>query len=141
MSKDLWPEKFVETEIVSPIAILKEQANFLTKKTNSVVIGKVTMGKSSTANLPSFTATLELFCPLLNDYTFLLFTMYYSLESLYPVFLINVKVMGENAKPERRNFKAETQEELEAVFERVFSDPVTLKTIESMLAHSIGMRK
>jgi hypothetical protein len=109
---DLWPDDLVHPIPSSPIAIMKEQALRLGKKTGNLVIGEVRpMMDNRWVNL-----VLELVMPLLDDYRFELLKVAYPAFQMYP---LSIYVMG----PEKTQVQSE-QEFVEALRSILGSDKV-----------------
>jgi hypothetical protein len=79
-SKNLWGD-LKELEIIrSPKSILQEQADYLTKATEGVLMGKV----DEDVRRSTFSYDLDVVVPSLNDYAYTLLTILHPLE-FYPV--------------------------------------------------------
>jgi hypothetical protein len=76
---DLWPE-IEQAQVVPPVAILREQAALLGKKTNHLLEGRVV---TRTAG-GQFHHSFYILAPALDEYTYKLFELTHD-ENLYPV--------------------------------------------------------
>jgi hypothetical protein len=80
MSEDLWGDLPEVPDIVTPYAILLEQAETLTRKTKGIIIGKVMRGNTVG---DEFENSLMMIVPSLNNYTYVVAEVVHSI-SLYP---------------------------------------------------------
>ena len=118
MANDLWPENIGESKLVTPLAVLKEQAALLGTKTQQLVTGEVTTETSG--NL--FVHHFSLVAPTLR-YRYELFRVTHGI-SFYPlnvVYLNNTHAMKSEAE-----FKDKLKE--------IFSATHTVTTVQSILA-------
>jgi len=76
---DLWAEDIVTEKVRTPVAFLREQASFLGKKTQNVVLAEVV--PISGVN---FFLRFNIKAPALGDYSYTLFTIIHSI-GLYPL--------------------------------------------------------
>jgi hypothetical protein len=76
---DLWPE-IEQTELLPPVAILREQAALLGKKTNHLLEGQVV----TKTDVGRFFHSFYIVAPALSSYTYRLFGINHD-ENLYPV--------------------------------------------------------
>src|SRR5688500_2174304 len=76
---DLWPDDFGTIEVVPPITVLREQANWLTDKTQGVLEGRVASGNAGGKLSHRFSVV----APSL-DYSYELFSVEHPLE-MYPL--------------------------------------------------------
>jgi len=87
---DLWPGDFGPLK-VTPVAILREQAEFLTRKTEGIVRGAIhTTGAEDGGFLHTFLVQV----PSLGGYTYGLFTVHHGL-SFYPAKILSSPVSGD----------------------------------------------
>lgn len=81
---DLWPEDLgVATDIKPPVAILREQADLLTKKTQGKLEGRIT---SSGKPDKTFTHQFFITAPALDEYSFRLLSIHHPID-YYPLVL------------------------------------------------------
>lgn len=78
---DLWAEDIAETVIKTPVAILKEQASLLGKKTQNIVVGEVI---STQAQSEKIRHRFNVVAPALGNYSFELFSISHNMD-LYPL--------------------------------------------------------
>jgi len=84
-TQDLWGEFPLEETVRTPLAILREQATLLGQKTENVLQGRVSLGRSRSGN--EFVASLYIEAPALDDYSYLALTIRYPV-ALYPVLVV-----------------------------------------------------
>jgi hypothetical protein len=95
MAEDLWPEKLESEKIKPPVAILKEQASALAKKTRNLVEGKVYSEEGETLSY-----SFNLVAPALNNYRYRLFQMRHDIR-MYPLYLnVELEIFKEIAETE-----------------------------------------
>ena len=115
---DLWPENIADSKLVTPVAILKEQAARLGEKTKQLVQGEVT--SHTTGNL--FVHTFHLVAPTLG-YRYELFQISHGI-SFYPLVV--------------RYLNNSESQATEAVFKEklktILSSQLTLNVVHSILA-------
>ncbi len=81
MSDDLWPSDIGQTDLKPPVAILREQAEFLSKATGGLVTAEI---KSAVISDEIFHNTFVLHVPKLDDYRYELFEVRHRV-SFYPL--------------------------------------------------------
>jgi hypothetical protein len=131
MSENLWPD-FASKTLRAPVAIVKEQAFLLGKKTQNLIVARVDL-KSRNAP-PNLYFEFQLVAPFLGGYTLLVFTFQYSLLNFYPVQMTTGFLHGgqENLK----GCNATNEEELVSVLRDIFNDPKTIAVIQALIAQS-----
>jgi len=77
---DLWAEDIVTEKVRTPVAILREQASLLGKKTQNVILADVFSDISGQAFIHNF----NIIAPALGAYSYRLFSITHSIE-LYPL--------------------------------------------------------
>jgi hypothetical protein len=77
---DLWPE-IQQSEVVPPLAILREQAVALGKKTGQLLEGRVSTRTDADGNLVH---SFSVVAPSLDNYSYRLFSLYHGADP-YPV--------------------------------------------------------
>lgn len=94
ISHDYWD--FVETIIATPVTILKEQADFLTKNTKGILVGEISFeGDFFYGNVliphqvkkMAGNAALNIKVPILG-YTYQLLSIHYDIKENYPVHIV-----------------------------------------------------
>jgi hypothetical protein len=120
---DLWPADFGPVK-VTPVAILREQAEFLTRKTEGALRGAV-----NTTGAPDvgFLHTFLIQVPSLGGYTYGLFTVQHGL-SFYPAKILSSPVPGD--------LVASTEAEFMDRLRQVFSAAATQELINALLSQA-----
>ncbi|MEQ8999333.1 MAG: hypothetical protein RID53_22770 [Coleofasciculus sp. B1-GNL1-01] len=143
--KDLWGDLPSAETIRTPYTILKEQASILTEKTNGLLVGEVKFGdvKSSPQFFPGrrevlvdpdsqetrlFVAYLRIKVPSLNNYTYSVLKIQYSLTDLYPVLVTSF------AAAEDRECECKSEAEYENALGKILSSSDVKRVISSLLA-------
>ena len=91
---DLWPEDITQVSIKAPVTILKEQAEFLKKKTKGIVDVLIVPSVKTQAG-KEFIYGFDLVSPALNQIHYRLFTVAYDIH-LYPAVLyVDVEIATE----------------------------------------------
>jgi len=116
--RDLWPADIGETSMVPPVAILREQAALLGRKTRQLLRAHV----NTDSNGPYINHFFIIYAPAI-DYTLELFRMTHEIN-LYPI--------GAIWRGEREEINDEN--ELLEYLKKVFGSNDTKKTIHSLLA-------
>ena len=118
--RDLWPATITATsDLVTPVALLKEQAALLGEKTQNLVVAEV----SSRAGGTIFYHNFNLVAPALEGYRYNLFTLQHNID-LYPVTLMTFGSV----------LTIQSQEELIERLREALSDERTTKVIKSLIA-------
>lgn len=126
MSKNLWGELPVMDDTVTPLMIMREQANILRHATKSVLHASIS---TTPLALGRMRHSFYLVAPLLNDYRHLLFQVEHGIEP-YPArvsFLAN----GEKKRPSVKN-----QTAFEKLLGLILKHPDTQKAVSSLMANS-----
>src|SRR5271166_5255710 len=89
---DLWPKAKFETDIVTPVSIMRRQAALLGEKTQQLLTAEV----NTTAIGTQMTHSFRLVAPTLDNYRFELFSVVHKVDELYPLVGLN------NELPARR---------------------------------------
>lgn len=116
---DLWPDDFGDTEMVTPLAILKQQAALLGKKTRNILEGEVRPSAS-----PASSIIFRIIAPALG-FAYELFSVDTSV-TIYPV-----RVTFQN-----RETTCEDEESFIREVERILHHEHTMKVIQSLIAQS-----
>jgi len=82
---DLWPKDIETRRTLAPATILRQQSSLLAQKTSNLVHGEVVDKTSSREN---FVYMFYLVAPALNNYSYLLLTLYHDI-ALYPVRIVS----------------------------------------------------
>jgi hypothetical protein len=117
-SNDFWPANIADSNLITPITVLKEQAALLGEKTRQLVKGEVVT--QTTGDI--FVHYFYIAAPTLN-YRFELFKVSH-LVSFYPMTLTYVN--------SARLIKSEA--EFKAILKEIFAAPHTLNVVHSILA-------
>jgi len=148
MPDNFWPEDITASTVRPPVAILKEQASLLGKKTNNVVEGLV----SELATLDEqdrIEHVFSLVAPALGGYRYRLFTMGHDIR-MYPLTirvdsenynLVNPKTpdketVADRLRRQRNEFKVDNEPELKDLLKKIFATRKTRQIIGAMLAQS-----
>jgi len=119
---DLWPDEFGKSDVTPPRAILREQAEALTKKTGGLLEGVV----RTVAHPPhSFGQHFYLSVPVLDDYTYRLLMAIHSLQ-FYPL-EVHADVLN-------KTFRCTSEQELKDVLREIFNSDETKRIITALLA-------
>lgn len=87
---NLWPNNISETNDVSPVSLLREQANLLGEKTKNLVVADVSRGSFDNQN---FVYHFYIVAPTLNNYRYRLFTVEHGIE-MYPLTIYMDEALG-----------------------------------------------
>jgi len=120
---DLWPDLHAE-KINTPKTILSEQAALLGKKTNNLIAAEVVSGKASDGRFVLF---FRLNAPLLENYTYELFTLYYSITLLYPC----------EIQFRYKKISVESEKDLIGKLKEIFNDQETKNILASLYSQSM----
>jgi hypothetical protein len=118
MADDLWPDNIAESNMVTPVSILREQAALLGDKTKQLVTGEVQT--TTTGNL--FVHSFYVAAPTLN-YRYELFRVQHP-AAFYPLVL----AQGQSTS------QLKSEEEFKNKLKEVFASPHTLNVVHSILA-------
>ncbi|WP_281232872.1 hypothetical protein [Flavobacterium gelatinilyticum] len=121
-SNNLWPDFEDVPKIVSPRAILTEQANFLSEKTNNLLNGSISASASSTNEIIT---RFKIVAPLLNNYSYQLFAIIHS-ALYYPCDLRYNAI----------SYKINNEEDLREKIREIFNNEETKNIIFSLLGQS-----
>lgn len=130
---DLWPSEIGEDAVRAPVAILREQAAFLGKKTKNIVEAEVSAStrRSVVVNdgvkLFEFSHDFNLRVSALSNYRYTLFSIYHDLP-LYPVFISWAD----------HTFRCNNEDELLSQLQQIFSAEHTLRVIRSLITQASG---
>lgn len=133
-TQNLWPD-FPTEEIKGPKAILKEQAIYLSAKTNKILSADVVTTQYKDSMIHSFYVV----APALGNYRYKLFSLEHG-ALYYPSHLTWSRVgvepgeLGEDFIPREIN----NEEELVKYLQAVFYDSSTKKIISSLLSQSLA---
>ncbi|MEI6333669.1 MAG: hypothetical protein WCS87_03865 [Methylococcaceae bacterium] len=116
-----------ETSVKPPIAVLKELAQELAKKTQGLLVGKVEQSNLSN----EFSLEFYITAPSLNNYSYEVFSVNHDLD-FYPLEL----TITATRLPDRSYAveKVENQEKFEEKLKIIFSSPEVKKVINGLLA-------
>ena len=115
---DLWPSNIADSNLVTPVSILKEQATLLGEKTKELVKGEVVT--HTTGNL--FIHSFNLVAPTLS-YRYELFQVTHHVN-FYPLTIRHLN----------NTIQAKSEAEFKDKLKEIFSALHTLNTIHSILA-------
>lgn len=125
-TRDLWPDDLADTSVVAPVAILREQAALLAKKTKGLIEGRIQTNTAGTGR--NFLHHFFLVAPPLDNYTYHLLTVSHEM-TLYPVTVMYV--------PTRENESVESEDAFVALLATSFRRPETRRVIEALLVQMV----
>jgi hypothetical protein len=125
LSIDLWPKAKFETDIVTPVSILRRQAALLGEKIQQLVTAEVTSSTGGSLMTHSF----RLVVPALDNYKYELFNVTHRVDQLFPL---------TGYTHDRSPRKMEDQSDLVGWLRDALSADSTLKKIDSLLAQAKG---
>lgn len=140
---DLWPEDITKITVKAPLAILQEQAKHLSERTNSLVEGRVITIERS-PYLIAFGFSFCIVAPLLGDYTYELFSVYYEV-SMYPIKIhLEEDIRGDlkkelpDCKVEKQSnlILAKSEEEFLKILTIIFASRKTRQIVQAILSQS-----
>lgn len=123
--RNLWPEDIAVTDVVPPVAILKEQASLLGKRTQNLVEARVIQGGSHSPARYPFYYYFQLIAPALDNYRYNLFSISHGVQ-FYPV-----RIEFEDSDTE-----VQSEDEFMSELERIFSSDKTKGIISALIAQS-----
>ncbi len=124
---DLWPD-IEQTQLVPPIAILREQAAALGKKTNNLLQGRV---ETTPVGEGRFRHSFYVVAPSLDEYAYKLFWIEHGVEQ-YPVAAPQqLTLLG---PPQVREATIESEKELLQYVREVLNSDKTKRIVGSLLA-------
>ncbi len=123
---DLWPDDIGHSDLVAPVAIMRQQASFLGRKTQNLVRGNiVSTFNQSNENLVHY---FFMVAPALQEYRYKLFTVRHKI-SFYPLFLYSERTDG-------KEVEVANQDEFLETLKAEFNSEKARSVIESMIAQS-----
>jgi hypothetical protein len=150
---DLWPADLATTITSSPITILKEQASLLGMKTKNIVKASVrridihpvttsrhvASAKTSTAPQAPFNYAFNLVAPALDNYTYRLFTVSFSVD-LYPAtFSLDDDIDQELGRNDIDGLVAADAADFISHLSRIPGSQKTRKVINAILSQSTDL--
>ena len=122
---DLWPKAKFETDLVTPVSILRRQAALLGEKTQQLVTADV-----STSTIGGLVEhSFRLVVPALDNYKYELFRVTHKVDQLYPL----IGFFEDKGIPGLRDQSAFVQ-----WLKEILSSESTLKKIDSLMAQAKG---
>ena len=125
--RDLWPGDLGVSDTLPPVAILREQAALLAKKTKGLLEGEVVSRAERRVrggHTHDFLHEFRIRAPGFGDYTYSLFDVRHD-YTLYPVSI--------RFHPVDEEYEAKSEDEFLRRLEQVFSDPETRTIIDALL--------
>ncbi|MFN0124354.1 MAG: hypothetical protein ACKV2V_27965 [Blastocatellia bacterium] len=124
--RDLWPNDIgvLDTDFLTPVGILREQASRLGEKTKNIVEARVSTSK----NGPTLIHTFTLVAPAMDNYQYALLGVSHPAFELYPV---NIQYFPTNA-----GLAARAQDEFLERLGQYLSTEKTRNIIQSLIAQS-----
>ncbi len=125
---DLWPDEITRTEVPTPLAILRIQANNLRAKTKGIIEAEVRclVDREKKREIYHF----EIVAPALEGQTIRLFSAEHAEALVYPI---------EFDWPEFENYhdgSASTPEQVYRILKRIFQSEKTTSIVMSLMARS-----
>jgi hypothetical protein len=118
MPEDLWPSNIADSKLVPPVALLREQAALLGRKTRQLIDGEVTTDTTGALFVHHF----YIAAPTL-QYRFELFTVSHGV-TFYPL----------TRRHLNRSTAAASENEFKEKLQEIFADQHTLNVVHSILA-------
>lgn len=143
---DLWPEHLRSRRGQAPVAILREQATLLEKKTQNVIVGiikpsylpRVAVREKYGTDEDLFMYDFVLEVPLLDNYHYNLFTIFHGID-LYPVIINTDEAIKRELSGNIYNFTADNEAEFLDLLKRIFNAGRTVTIINSLLSQIKGI--
>jgi len=139
LMKDLWPEEIKAAEILTPVAIVRQQGEILGERTRNLLLGKVRETRVSVRS--AFSYSFNIVAPTMS-YEYELFEFEYGLD-LYPVIVkveeeigldvLRGKRSGSIAGP-LRVIEAASEDEFLDLLKAILNARKTRKLISTLLA-------
>jgi hypothetical protein len=126
LEMDLWPKAKFDSELVTPVSIMRRQAALLGEKTQQLVTAEVSTSASIDHIVHHY---FRLVVPALDNYKYQLFAVEHRVEQLYPL-EGNFESIISTTIPDQAAFVEWLR--------RVLSSESTLKKIDSLMAQARG---
>ncbi len=123
MSENLWPQ-IDPIKIISPKALMLEQADFLAESTRQIIKGEVLTNPTGVND--QITHDFRIVAPKLNNYKFNLFQIQHGVL-LYPLTVIFRNI----------STKADSEKDFQDIMKGIFNDESTKKIVTSLYSQSI----
>lgn len=124
-NKNLWPELKFDS-VITPKAILTEQAYSLSRLTKNVLKGSVHAG----GNKENLIFNLGIIAPALNNYTLDICTIQHKLVKWYPLTV--------TTRPQNKSYSCKDEEEFIGLLKNILRNNDLLMGIKSLYAQSVG---
>jgi len=135
LPNSLWPTNIdTQPKIVTPSAILKEQASILSQMVRNILRGAVRQFQVEDEFTPKLHYAFTIVAPALNNYSVELFTIEHDATKLYPL-----KLESRFLPPPRQSELTLTindEESFRASIRELFADKRTTDAISALLAQS-----
>lgn len=132
---NLWNLKDIKNNIKnSPNSILEEQAKYFEKGVGDILYAKVKNVKLNEEQKLKYklATTFSIVSPVLDNYTYVLFSVYSNPESNYPV-LISVNDNGEN---DTMNYECSNEDDFVKSLSQILGSEKTTETISVLYSKS-----
>lgn len=145
--KDLWTFGKLSKDDLNgtPHGILKRQAEFFEKRVGDTLFIKLNSKRIKNSDIEYGLATsFEIVAPMLDGYTYTLFTLYSKPESDYPVAIdrtIEDNEEFEDLDPESFDFIAKSEDEFLNHLQEILSSPSTNSVIKNLYSKSYVSEK
>ncbi len=131
---DLWPEYLTVTEMKAPIAILREQASLLGKKTQNIVQAQT---DRVDADSDVFYYVFHIVAPGLGNYRYRLFAIRHNID-FYPVVFDIGQDMKDEIYPDREKISAGSEKEFLDILKKIFQSERTKQIIQALISQSVA---
>lgn len=135
ISNNYWD--FVEAIIATPVTILKEQADFLTKTTKGILVGEISFEKEQKGTLLVYhqsrtfaSAALNIKSPILG-YTYELLAIDYNIKDGYPVHIYF----------DDKYLEAKSEEEFKNSMQTILKSEASKKIIQNLYSQGKAFEK
>jgi len=133
---NLWPDDITTINVKVPVAILREQASLLGKKTQNIVESQVQRLDKGLEDVGMFVYGFYIVAPALGNYRYKLFTVCHDVSS-YPVnFDIDEDIKNEIC-PDKNTISAESEKEFLEILKKIFQSKRTKQIIGSLISQSV----
>jgi hypothetical protein len=143
--RDLWTFGKLSKDDLNntPHGILKVQADFFEKRVGDTLFIKINTKRLKNSDIEYGLATsFEIVAPMLDGYTYTLFTLYSLPERDYPVAIDkNIKDNDEDLDPTTFDFVANSEDEFLNNLQEIFSSPSTNSVIKNLYSKSYVSEK
>jgi hypothetical protein len=130
-TQSLWPDDFGTSEVMPPVAILRQQAYLLGQKTRNVLEGAVVLQTNPSGGNAYLEETFYIHAPFLGGYRYHLFHVNHKAIPIYPLTIYSGEKLQEP-------IKVADEEEFREALRDIFASEATRKVVQSLLAQSLS---